>query len=184
MILQTERIILRRIEASDKNAIFEYCGNPNVARFTTWEHHRTLADSQVLIERSLKNYERGLLDPLAIVLKSNGRDIVGTAGCAVISEATKTAEIAYALAEPLWGKGLVTEACGELVNYAFKTLGMNRVQARCLPMNIGSARVMEKLGMKFEGRLRQSMLVKGEFQDIDVWSILKSEWLNESAPTH
>lgn len=182
MIFQTKRTILRQIEASDQAGIFEYCGNPNVARFTTWEQHRTHADSQVLIERALKNYERGLLDPLAITLKSMGNKIVGTAGCAVISQTTKTAEIAYALAESLWGQGLITEACEGLVVYAFKTLGMNRVQARCLPMNIGSARVMEKLGMKFEGRLRESMLVKGELQDIDVWSILKSEWLNESAP--
>ena len=175
---ETERIVLRPVAASDCEDIFAYCGNPNVAKFTTWEQHRSIADSKVLIDRALKNYERGSLDPLAIILKAEGSKMVGTAGCAIVSETTRTAEIAYALAENHWGQGLVTEACHELVDHAFNALAMNRVQARCLPMNIGSARVMKKLGMKFEGRLRQSMLVKGELQDIDVWSILKSEWLS------
>ena len=64
------------------------------------------------------------------------------------------AEIAYALSREYWGKGLVTEAVKEVVKHGFEKMNLNRIYARCFVENIGSQKVLEKVGMKFEGILR------------------------------
>lgn len=71
----------------------------------------------------------------------------------------------------------MTEAFGEVLRFAFQRLGINRVEARCSPENIGSYRVMEKCGMRYEGLLRQHDKPKGKFQDRKLYAILREEWL-------
>lgn len=82
----------------------------------------------------------------------------------------------YTLARELWGQGLITEALGAIIAFGFKELELLRLAALCQVDNIGSARVLEKSGLKFEGVLRQYYFIKGAQRDMKIYSILKHEW--------
>lgn len=82
----------------------------------------------------------------------------------------------YVISKDYWGKGLTTEVAKRLVKFGFEKMGLVRVQARCDVENIGSARVMEKSGMTFEGIIRKGIFVKGKHRDLKIYSILKEEF--------
>ena len=85
--------------------------------------------------------------------------------------------IGYVLNPSYWGNGYATEAAKKMVDFAFNVLGVNRVEARFLFGNEASLNVMKKIGMKFEGYLREYQLVKGSYRTVGVSSILKREYL-------
>jgi [ribosomal protein S5]-alanine N-acetyltransferase len=176
--LEGSRILLRPIVESDAESIFEYCGDPEVSKFTTWETHQTTEDSMALIRHARANYKRKNCEPYGIALKTNPKKIIGTTGWFWNTKQHKSIEIAYALARPFWGKGLIVEAVRLVVNEALKENDIHRISSRCISENKASQRVMDKLGMRFEGTLRQSMLVKGRFVDITHFSMTKEEWEN------
>jgi ribosomal-protein-alanine N-acetyltransferase len=108
------------------------------------------------------------------------RRLIGTCGFISWDKSRNCAEIAYALSQPYWHRGLMTEAATAVADFGFRTMGIYRLQAYCDPANIGSNRVMEKLGMRYEGTLRAYFLIKGDYRDMKVYSILRSEWLEAS----
>jgi ribosomal-protein-alanine N-acetyltransferase len=73
--------------------------------------------------------------------------------------------------------GLMTEAVQEIIDYGFKVKDLNRIQAMCEIPNIGSARVMEKAGMSYEGILREYMIQHGEFRDMKLYAITRKDWM-------
>ncbi|GAA3412269.1 GNAT family protein [Paenibacillus hodogayensis] len=75
-----------------------------------------------------------------------------------------------------WGKGIATEVANLLVNFGFKELHLHRIYATCDPRNIGSAKVLNKVGMTQEGRLRDALLIKDGWRDSLVFGILQHEW--------
>lgn len=171
----TDRMVLRPIRELDAESIFEYCSNPEVSKFTTWEVHKTIEDSMKLVDYAKSNYQRGLIEPLAITLKGTDK-LIGTVGWFWNSERYKSIELAYALSPQYWGKGLVLEACRALVNQALKQNDVLRITSRCMTENLPSARVMEKLGMEYEGTQKQLMHIKGNFVDIKNYCVLTKNW--------
>jgi RimJ/RimL family protein N-acetyltransferase len=85
-------------------------------------------------------------------------------------------ELGYSLSRRHWGKGLMTEATRAVINWAFQTYGFNRIYATCDPRNVRSWRVLERLGMKREGLLRNHLKWNGEFRDQLYYGLLRSEW--------
>lgn len=77
------------------------------------------------------------------------------------------------------GKGLVTEAVKEVIKHGFEKMNLNRIYARCFVENIGSQKVLEKVGMKFEGILREQLFIKGAFRDMKIYSILRKEYYEQ-----
>jgi len=174
--IETERLILRPIKDDDLSSIFEYCSDPEVSKYTTWETHKNLDDSQKLVSYAKANYQRGLSEPLAITLKENPDKLIGTVGWFWNSERYKSIEIAYALSPLFWGKGIVVEASRGLINEALKKNEILRITSRCIAENRSSARVMEKLGMEYEGTQRQLMNVKGRWVDLKNYCVLAKDW--------
>ena len=93
-----------------------------------------------------------------------------------IERALRKAELGYWVGAPYWNRGYATEAAGALLAYGFDELDLNRVAAQHLARNPASGRVMQKLGMRHEGTLRQATMKWGEFEDLELYSILRSEW--------
>lgn len=165
--LTTNRLILRPIEIVDADAIFSYAKNPNVSRYTLWEPHRSLEDSLEYIKDYIFDYySKGVPEPLGIALKENPQKIIGTVGCFWTSKQGKAMELAYAIGEEYWGKGLVAEASQAVIDYCFKEFSLKRIQARCKAENKPSARVMEKIGMTYEGTLKSAVLHRDRFWDM------------------
>jgi ribosomal-protein-alanine N-acetyltransferase len=110
--------------------------------------------------------------PWGIELKENGK-FIGTVHFVWWQPEHHSAEIGYVLSKKYWGKGLITEAARAIISFGFENMNLVRIQARCFVKNKASERVMQKLGMSFEGISRKAMYVKGEHKDLKVYSILK-----------
>jgi ribosomal-protein-alanine N-acetyltransferase len=89
-------------------------------------------------------------------------------------------EFGYWLAEPFWGRGLATEAASALLDHLFTAYDVERAQAHYIEGNDASGRVMEKLGMTFEGVRRHALVHRGHFKDVYCYAVLRHEWLKGS----
>ena len=75
-----------------------------------------------------------------------------------------------------WGRGIIVEALKPLIDYAWENLEVERIQGRCMSGHVKSRRLMEKLGMTYEGLIRSSFPSRGEMKDMEMFSLLKKEW--------
>jgi [ribosomal protein S5]-alanine N-acetyltransferase len=85
--------------------------------------------------------------------------------------------LAYWVGHPLRGQGYATEAARCVVQFGFEQLQLNRIAAAAMRRNRASTRVMEKVGLQYEGTLRQDILHWGTFEDIDQYGLLRSDFL-------
>lgn len=165
--IETERLILRKITLDDAEDMYLYASDEEVTRYVIWDTHSSLSDTIEFINTFLSQYHL----PWGIELKENGK-FIGTVHF-VWWQPEHSAEIGYVLSREYWGKGLITEAARAIITFGFESMNLVRIQARCFLENKASERVMQKLGMSFEGISRKAMYVKGEYKDLKVYSILK-----------
>lgn len=172
--LETERLLLRKITLEDAWDMHYYGSNENVSKYVTWETHKSLSDTREFIEFVLTKYENKKIAPWGIEYKENGK-LIGTIDFVSWQLKHNIAEIGYVLSQDYWGKGITTEAAKEVIKFGFENMDLVRIQARCDIENIGSARVMEKVGMTFEGVIRKGIFVKSKHRDIKMYSIINEE---------
>ena len=175
--LQTERLVLRAFEESDFDAVFAMRSNADVVRYLYWEPESEDAARQAL-SRKLANVSllgEGDVLALAAVERESGR-LVADVILHWISLEHSLGEIGYVVHPEHAGRGYATEAAGPLLAVAFDELGLHRVIGRTEARNTGSARVLEKLGMRCEAHLVENEFVKGEWQSELVYAILDREW--------
>ena len=173
--LTTPRLLLRKFKRSDVQAMFSYASDPQVTLYTPWVHHQDLKTTRQFLATVLKAYRQGHPAPWAIVLRRTGH-VIGAIGLKNWSLQHARAEVGYVLARQYWGKGLVTEALNAVLAFGFSHMELHRIEAKAVPENRGSTRVMEKAGMKFEGQLRDYELVKGAYSTLNLYSILKTDF--------
>ncbi len=178
--LETDRLVLRMIEKKDCRDMFDYASHEDVTRFLSWSPHPNVDYTRGYIKVVHKHYRSGDFYDWAIVYKADGK-MIGTVGFTGIDVKNNLGEIGYVLNPKYYRMGLATEAAKRVVKFGFDVIGLNRIEAKFMPGNEASHRVMEKIGMKFEGTGRQVMFVKGEYKDISVCAITKDEYdaLNE-----
>jgi ribosomal-protein-alanine N-acetyltransferase len=176
--LEGERVLLRRLRVSDASEMYDYARRESVTRYLLWSPHPDPEHTRQYLSYVQGRYRVGEFYDWAIVDKASGK-MIGTCGFPMISEANNSAEVGYVLHPDFWGKGYATEVLRILLSFAFKTLGLHRVEARCFEEHAASRRVMEKCGMRYEGSLRDALLVKGRYESVAVYSIL-----NDSQASH
>ena len=177
--IETDRLILRRLEMRDAQDIFDYGRDPEVARHVLWEAYEAVSECRGYIRSMQRRYRAGEPASWGIELKETGR-IVGTIGYMWHQEEHASAEVGYSLARPLWNQGLMTEALAAVIAYSFETLHLNRVEAQHELTNPASGAVMAKCGMRREGVLRQRLRNKGHYVDVALYAILRSDYLARS----
>ncbi|MDR9854723.1 GNAT family N-acetyltransferase [Paenibacillus sp. VCA1] len=173
-LLETERLVLRKLTANDVGDVFKYCSDEEISKYTTWHSHQTIEDSRQFVDHVLGLYEQNNLAPWGIEHKETGA-VIGTVGFVYWHPKQARAELAYALSRAYWNKGLMSEAAGKVVRFGFEAMQLVRIEARCHLLNIGSSRVMEKCGMEFEGILRKHIFVKGKFEDLKLYAIIHED---------
>lgn len=173
--LETERLILRRLAPDDAQDIFAYASDADVTEYVLWPTHKTTEDSRAFISFTLERYEKDLAGDWGVVLKENGR-LIGTVGFRWADMDNRSGEIGYVLAKQYWGQGIIPEAAGRVLKFAFEEMGLNRIECYHLLPNEKSGRVMQKLGMTYEGTAREETFAKGRFWDVKQYAILKSDW--------
>jgi [ribosomal protein S5]-alanine N-acetyltransferase len=172
--LETPRLTLRRLRPQDAADLLEYASDPRVTRYTSWDRYESLADAQRFIHWAMDRYQRKSEAPWGIELKAEGK-LIGSIGFTDYVALHRRAEINYALSAKYWGQGLTPEALERAIAHGFGPLRLHRIEARCIPENVASARVMEKVGMKYEGLLRQALCAKGKFHDMQVYAIVRDD---------
>lgn len=180
-VLDSDRIRLRPIRESDLTDMWGYLSEPSISEFTTWETHTTLETTKAFLESVLKNYQEGQIANWAITLRASG-EMVGMGGFMEIVPQHFRGVIGYVLNPGYWNQGIITEAIGLVLNEAFQTLQLRRVEACCITENIGSRRVLEKLGFKNEGRQRSHYVKRGIPRDIELYGLLIQEYQGLGTP--
>jgi [ribosomal protein S5]-alanine N-acetyltransferase len=175
-VLESERILLRRLSIDDLDDVFEYGSDPGVTPFVIFETHKTKDDSLFFIKFASDEFEKRKSIIWAIELKAENK-MIGTIDLRNYNSVHQCGEIGYVIGREYWSKGLVTEAMKAVIHYGFDELQLNRIEAHCEHENTGSWRVMEKCGMKYEGTLREKIFLKNRLRSMKMYSILKSEWI-------
>jgi len=164
------RLVLRALAPGDAEDIFAYAADPDVAQYTLWSAHTTLEDSRQFIAW----ISGGSLACWAIVQPAIGQ-VIGTSFLHSHHAQQHRAEIAFNLAKHAWGRGYATEAAQAVIRAGFAHYDLNRIEGTCMLGNVASAQVMEKVGMHFEGILRQYVWAKGAFHDMKLYAILRED---------
>jgi ribosomal-protein-alanine N-acetyltransferase len=174
-ILETERLILRRLELDDAPLVYEYMQDREIACNTLMiPFPYPPGAAEAWIAECQQAGEGGENFSFAISRKSDGL-FIGAIGIHCTPE-HKRAEIGYWLGKPHRGQGYTSEAARRVIQFGFETLDLNRIYAGYFTRNPASRRVMEKAGMTYEGTHRQNVLKWGEFVDVGSCAILRAEW--------
>ena len=173
--LDTERLILRRMKPSDSEAMFDYAKRDKVTEYLAWSPHKSEDYTRQYLEYISRHYAIGDFYDWAVVDRESGK-MIGTCGFTRFDFQNDSAEIGYVLNPDFWGREIALEAAREVMRFGFETLALNRIEAKFLSGNDSSFKVMQKLGMSFEGTRRSAMLIKGKYRDVSVCSILRSEY--------
>ena len=169
-VLHTERLLLRPLRQEDAGDLFELLRDEEVAFFVR-RGPVIRAEIQEAVREHLRNPWEA--HPTFVVVLEER--VVGEVTLE-IEPRDLTANLGYAIAREHWGKGLATEAARTVVDYGFRVCGLAKVHARADPRNVGSVRVLEKLGMRREGLLRSHVLRRGERADRVLYGLLREEW--------
>jgi [ribosomal protein S5]-alanine N-acetyltransferase len=173
--LHTERLTLRPFTPADADALYALHSSAHVLRYWDSPPWTEPERAQRFIAGCRQMAEEGTGARLAIDRATDGA-FVGWCGLTRWNPDFRSASLGYCLAEAAWGHGYATEAARALLQWAFDTVDLNRVQAEADTRNLASARVLEKLGFVHEGTLREDCVVNGDVSDSWVFGLLRREW--------
>jgi RimJ/RimL family protein N-acetyltransferase len=175
--LRTERLLLRPFTDPDLDAMHDMHSREEVTRYLYWGP-RSREEVAVMLERIKKMTSldgEGRAVRLAAVLPESGA-LVGDISLRLVSQEHRQGEIGFVTHPDHQGHGYATEGAAALIDLGFRELGLHRIVGSADARNIGSARVMEHLGMRREALFRENELVKGEWTDEVIYAILAAEW--------
>ncbi len=176
MILRTNRVSLREIQEKDLPAVHEYASQEIVCQYQPWgpnsEEESKDFVKQAILDSKKEPRSRYLF---VITLNEDGK-LIGAGEFNIRDLTHKVGEIGYIINPSFWGKGYATEVAKLLIDYGFKEFNLHRIFATCDPRNTSSSRVLEKIGMTLEGRMREDLLLKDGWRDSLLYSLLEHEW--------
>jgi ribosomal-protein-alanine N-acetyltransferase len=173
--LHTARLRLRPFTEADTDAIFALHSSPHVLRYWDAPPWSERAQAERFIAGCKQMEQEGSGARLVIERAADGV-FIGWCGLVKWNPDYRSARLGYCLDDAAWGQGFATEAAGVLLQWAFDTLDLNRVQAEADTRNTASGRVLEKLGFVREGTLREDCIVNGEVSDSWVYGLLRRQW--------
>jgi ribosomal-protein-alanine N-acetyltransferase len=173
--LHTARLRLRPFTGADAAALFALHSNAHVLRYWDSPPWSDPACAERFLAVSRQMAEDGSGARLAMDRVSDGV-FIGWCGLTRWNPEYRSASMGYCLDDAAWGHGYATEGARALLQWAFDTLDLHRVQAEADTRNVASARVLEKLGFLGEGTLREDCVVNGDVSDSGVYGLLRREW--------
>jgi [ribosomal protein S5]-alanine N-acetyltransferase len=173
--LHTHRLRLRPFTDADADALYALHSNAVVLRYWDSPPWTDPARADLFLARCRQIADEGTGARVAIERLTDGA-FLGWCGVTQWNPDYRSASLGYCLGEAAWGQGFATEAAGALVQWAFDTFDLNRLQAEADTRNVASGRVLEKLGFVHEGTLREDCIVNGDVSDSWVFGLLRREW--------
>jgi len=178
--LAAPQVALRWLTEADVGAIYAIFSDPEVMRYWSTPPMSDIAQARRLVADIHDGFRARRLFQWGVARLEDDR-IVGTCTLFAINESQGRAEIGYALGREFWGRGYMNEALTTLLDFAFGSLSMRRLEADIDPRNAGSLRALERLGFLREGLLRERWRVNGELQDSIVLGLLSDDWRSRPA---
>lgn len=174
--LETERVLLRRIQLSDLNFIHELHSLPETDQFNALGIPETIEETKSIIIPWIEQNELEIVKnyTFAIQLKE-GKKLIGLFGFKIGNEKYKRAEVWYKIHSNYWNKGYATEMLKRVIDFGFEDLKLHRIEAGCAVDNMGSIKVLEKAGMIREGRGRKVLPLKSGWSDNFEYAILETD---------
>lgn len=142
-VIKTENLVLRPIRESDYNDVFEFASKEEVAKYVSWNTHKSKEDSKALCKMWASQYENGERYHWAITM--GGKMIGNIEMVKIVNDCTY---LGWQVDSALWNKGIMTEAASAVRDFLFNEVGFSALYATYITENIGSGRVMQKIGMK------------------------------------
>ncbi|MFP5452913.1 GNAT family N-acetyltransferase [Parvimonas sp. G1604] len=169
--MQSERLIFRNFNLEDIDDVFEFANDEETCKFVTWDKHKNILET----EKVIKEYYMTNKLCFAIIEKISNKCI----GCFEYRADLKNNSllIGYVLNKKYWNKGYMTETLEFMLDYAFKTLKVNRVSATHIRENLASGKVMEKCGLEIEGIFEDVEFLKGRYITLVYRAILRKNYL-------
>jgi len=178
-ILNTNRLQLRPFSMKDAPVVQQLASEYEIAANTLRIPHPyelKMAEEWIAGQAKAIGEQRELT--WAVILEEKNL-LIGSIGLIIIKEFDQ-AELGYWIGKPYWNTGYVSEAATAVIEYGFKNLDLHRIHAHHLSRNPASGKVLQKIGMQHEGRLRHHIRKWGKFEDIEMYGILKDEFSNEN----
>lgn len=176
--LETERLKLRAIFPDDVEAIFRLFSDPQVTRFYDFEPLVDTEQALNLIRNFTRWFQTNQSVRWGIVCKDDGL-LIGTCCFDSFLKRNQSVNLGYEIQSKYWGHGFATEAAQKVIGHAFQNgiVGpVNRIEAKTIPQNIGSEKVLWKLGFEKEGLLRQYGHWKGQYHDMNLFSLIRDQY--------
>ena len=164
--------ILRSWNSDDLNSLVKDAKNFNIAKNLTnlFPHPYTIEHGKAFIEKANSTNKH-----IILAIEINGEAIGGIGLHPQTDIHVKNAELGYWLAEPFWGKGIITSAIIQIVEKGFNELEIERIFARPFGTNMGSQKVLEKAGFKLEARLEKTIFKNGEYLDELIYAFRRNK---------
>jgi RimJ/RimL family protein N-acetyltransferase len=151
--LETKRLLLRRPTIEDAEAAFaSYASDAKITRYLTWSAHTSPAQTREFFQQVMDAWDLRMGHRMWLIERKEDSELMGTIGCTLHFHRV---EVGFALGSRFWGKGYMPEALARVCEAAFADPRIERIQALCDEENTQSSRVLEKVGMQYEGRLRR-----------------------------
>jgi RimJ/RimL family protein N-acetyltransferase len=166
--------VLRPFRSTDVAAVLALANDPDIARNTiNIPHPYEREAAEAWIGSQPAQWDRRKAVTFAVTDRESGQ-LLGAVGL-ILEDADHRAELGYWIGRPYWGRGFATEAAGAVIAWGFPALDLHRIHATHFPRNPASGSVLRKLGMSYEGRLREHVRKGDEYLDLECYALLRSE---------
>lgn len=174
-MIHTERLLLRPINISDKEALFAYRSDAKTNAYQSWIP-KTVEEVEAFINKNPAEFNSPETWFQLILIEKSTQSLIGDIGIHFIDAENKQCELGCTLHKHWQSKGYAREAMTAVISYLFNELDKHRIIASVDPGNAPSIRMMEGLGFRREAHFRKSLWWKGEWVDDIVYAVLAEEW--------
>jgi [ribosomal protein S5]-alanine N-acetyltransferase len=173
--LAGERVVLRWMTARDTDALYEIYSDPETTRFWSTTAMTRKGEARQLLREIREEHQAGQLHEWGMTHRGDDH-VIGTCTLFLIDHSNRRAEVGFALGRRWWGRGLMCDGLTTLLDFAFNELGLRRIEADVDPRNRNSIKLLEGLGFRAEGLLRERWNVGGELQDCAFYGLLARDY--------
>ena len=179
MQLISSRLVFRFLHKSDLKEMHDLNSNPEVEKYNTLGIPADISITKAILKDRINDNKIKNARILTFAIEEKGTDkFIGMFGFSFKHSRYSSAEIWYKFHPDYWNKGIATEAVSCALDYCFDELKLHRVEAGCAIDNLGSIRVLEKVGMKHEGTHRESLILESGWSDGHTFGILETDKRN------
>jgi RimJ/RimL family protein N-acetyltransferase len=166
---------LRPIRREDWRRIHEWASLEQACRYQPWGPN-SIEETRNFVDAAISTTDVSPRKRYVWTAVDQHGSVIGVGEIHHKSIRRKQGEIAYAVHQDLWGHGIGSQIAALLLHFGFESLRLHRIAATCDPRNVGSSRILRKVGMTYEGTLRETIELKDGWRDSEIHSILRHEW--------